>query len=108
MKVFVKAFFQKNKVTIHQYLLGVLFSIFAFVSGIMLFTFDANDSAWSTERSTAEYSNALGESGALIADITFSLFGVVGYLFPFLFGSYAIDVFCKKNTALKVVKYFLL
>ncbi|MCK5872626.1 MAG: DNA translocase FtsK 4TM domain-containing protein, partial [Methylococcales bacterium] len=97
MKVFVSAFFKKNKATFYQYFLGVLFSIFALLSAIILFSFDANDSAWSIERSTTEYSNAFGENGALIADITLSLFGIIGYLFPFLFGSYAYRRFLQKK-----------
>lgn len=97
MKVFIKTFFEKNKKRIHQYLLGLLFSIFAVISAIILFTFDGNDSAWSIERSTTEYSNAFGEIGALIADIILSLFGIIGYLFPFLFGSYAYRRFLQKK-----------
>ncbi|MCK5898484.1 MAG: DNA translocase FtsK 4TM domain-containing protein, partial [Methylococcales bacterium] len=97
MKVFVNAFFEKNKETIHQYLLGLLFSILACLSAIVLFTFDANDSAWSTERSTTKFSNAFGEMGALVADITLSLFGVIGYLFPFLLGLYAYRRFLQKK-----------
>jgi S-DNA-T family DNA segregation ATPase FtsK/SpoIIIE len=47
-----------------------------------LFTYNINDPGWSHTGPRAEVQNATGVVGAWIADVLFSLFGYLAYLFP--------------------------
>ena len=59
--------------------------IFALYLLISLFSFNADDSAWSYSISNAVIQNHAGVVGAYIADLLLSVFGYFGYLIPFLF-----------------------
>ena len=59
--------------------------IFALYLLISLFSFNADDSAWSSSVSNGDIQNHAGAVGAYIADFLLSIFGYFGYLIPFLF-----------------------
>jgi len=59
--------------------------IFALYLLISLFSFNADDSAWSSSVSNGDIQNHAGAVGAYIADFLLSVFGYFGYLIPFLF-----------------------
>ncbi len=59
--------------------------IFALYLLISLFSFNADDSAWSYSISNTVIQNHAGAAGAYIADLLLSVFGYFGYLIPFLF-----------------------
>ena len=59
--------------------------IFALYLLISLFSFNADDSAWSYSISNTVIQNHAGAVGAYIADLLLSVFGYFGYLIPFLF-----------------------
>ena len=59
--------------------------IFALYLLISLFSFNADDSAWSSSVSNTVIQNHAGAVGAYIADFLLSVFGYFGYLIPFLF-----------------------
>jgi S-DNA-T family DNA segregation ATPase FtsK/SpoIIIE len=59
--------------------------IFALYLLISLFSFNADDSAWSSSVSNTVIENHAGAVGAYIADFLLSVFGYFGYLIPFLF-----------------------
>ena len=59
--------------------------IFALYLLISLFSFNADDSAWSYSISNTVIQNHAGAVGAYIADFLLSVFGYFGYLIPFLF-----------------------
>jgi S-DNA-T family DNA segregation ATPase FtsK/SpoIIIE len=50
-----------------------------------VFSFNADDSAWSSSVSNTVIQNHAGAVGAYIADFLLSVFGYFGYLIPFLF-----------------------
>ena len=59
--------------------------IFALYLLISLFSFNPNDSAWSSSVSNNVVQNNAGTVGAYIADFLLSVFGYFGFLIPFLF-----------------------
>lgn len=62
----------------------ILLAVIAIYLTIALFTFHQGDSGWSQAVSTGTISNSGGVLGAWIADFLLSIFGYLGYLFPFL------------------------
>lgn len=51
---------------------------------LSLTSYSENDPGWSRTGNGADISNAAGPAGAWIADVFFSLFGLLAYLFPLL------------------------
>ena len=64
------------------FLLSIAGSLFLLIS---LATFYAQDPGWSSSGLGHDVSNMGGRVGAWLADVFLSLFGIVAYLFPFLF-----------------------
>lgn len=62
----------------------ILLAVIAIYLTIALFTFHQGDSGWSQAVSTGTISNSGGVLGAWIADFLLSIFGYLGYFFPFL------------------------
>jgi len=60
---------------------------------LTLFTYDAGDPGWSRTGDNARVGNAGGPAGAWLADVFFSLFGYLAFLFPFMLGYRAWLVF---------------
>ncbi len=60
---------------------------------IALFSYSQDDPGWSHTGSSAAVSNAVGPTGAWLADVFFSLFGYLAYLFPGLLALRAWNVF---------------
>ncbi len=59
---------------------------------LALLSYSADDPGWSHTGSRTEISNAVGMAGAWIADIFFSLFGIMAYLFPGLLAFRAVQI----------------
>jgi len=55
---------------------------------LALLSYSPMDPAWSLRGTGLSVNNLVGRSGAWVADVLFSLFGVIGYVVPFalLFG----------------------
>ena len=53
---------------------------------LALFSYDAGDPGWSRTGENARIHNAGGPAGAWLADVFFSLFGFLAYLFPLMMG----------------------
>ena len=51
---------------------------------IALFTFNINDAGWSSISSETVTKNSAGPVGAYIASFILAIFGVIGFLMPFL------------------------
>jgi S-DNA-T family DNA segregation ATPase FtsK/SpoIIIE len=60
---------------------------------LALMTYSVNDPGWSSTGRGGDIANIGGPAGAFIADIFFSLFGYLSYLFPFMLGYQAWRVF---------------
>ena len=69
-----------------------LVAICAFVL-LTLLTYDVGDPGWSRTGDNARVSNAGGPAGAWLADVFFSLFGYLAFLFPLMLGYRAWLVF---------------
>ncbi|WP_041523037.1 DNA translocase FtsK [Gilvimarinus agarilyticus] len=69
-----------------------LVAICAFVL-LTLLTYDVGDPGWSRTGDNARVSNAGGPAGAWLADVFFSLFGYLAFLFPVMLGYRAWLVF---------------
>ncbi|BCE01026.1 DNA translocase FtsK [Marinicellulosiphila megalodicopiae] len=71
------------------------------LAGVFLFlclvSYDANDPGWSHIGDSQIVQNWLGSFGAKLSDACFSLFGVVSYLFPFLFLSHTFQTVILRN-----------
>ncbi|MDQ7091724.1 MAG: DNA translocase FtsK 4TM domain-containing protein [Methylococcales bacterium] len=80
-----------------QISLSILFFVFAFVSSVILFSYDKNDSAWTSSDGSLEINNILGTMGAWVADITLSLFGFMAFLFPFMLAWHSYLLFQRKQ-----------
>ncbi|WP_049722122.1 DNA translocase FtsK [Gilvimarinus polysaccharolyticus] len=53
---------------------------------LTLFTYDAGDPGWSRTGDNTRVGNAGGPAGAWLADVCFSLFGYLAFLFPLMLG----------------------
>ena len=60
---------------------------------LTLITYDPGDKGWSTTGSNSEIANAMGPTGAWIADVFFYVFGSFAFLFPILVAYRVIKVF---------------
>ncbi|MBT7375645.1 MAG: cell division protein FtsK [Porticoccaceae bacterium] len=59
---------------------------------LALVTYSSQDPGWSHTASRAEVNNAIGPAGAWLADVFFSLFGGMAYLFPLLLAIRALQI----------------
>ena len=59
---------------------------------VALLTYSSQDPGWSTTGQSDEVANAVGPAGALFADIFYSWFGVMAYLFPVLLAFRALQI----------------
>ena len=73
----------------------ILFSAVAFFLFIALYTYNANDPAWSHSTDSNITLNSSGKVGAWFADISYFLFGYMAYLFPMLALMIGIKIFRK-------------
>ncbi len=89
-----------------QFFLSGLLFISAILLLIILFTFDSNDSAWTLSNGSPKINNMLGATGAWIADITLSLFGFMGFLFPIIFAWNGYLAYKRKQQRTKLNKIF--
>ncbi|MFT7224207.1 MAG: S-DNA-T family DNA segregation ATPase FtsK/SpoIIIE, partial [Cellvibrionaceae bacterium] len=64
---------------------------------LALLSFSLNDPGWSTTGSNTNVRNLAGPIGAWIADVSFSLFGYIAYLFPLMIAYRACHVFFERN-----------
>ena len=60
---------------------------------LTLFTYDSGDPGWSTTGTNPDVTNAVGPTGAWIADVFLYVFGSFAFLFPVLVGYRVIKVF---------------
>jgi S-DNA-T family DNA segregation ATPase FtsK/SpoIIIE len=61
-----------------------VFGSLALILWVALFTYDPADPGFTQASSTGEVNNAIGQVGALIADLLFNFFGRPAYLFPIM------------------------
>lgn len=59
---------------------------------LALVTYSSGDPGWSHTATRSEVSNAIGPAGAWVADIFYSLFGAMAYLFPLLLAVRALQI----------------
>ncbi|MFD1216647.1 MULTISPECIES: DNA translocase FtsK [Microbulbifer] len=69
----------------------------ALLMGISLLSYSPNDPGWSHTGSGAEIENAIGPTGAWLADVCLSLLGWMAYLFPILIGWRAVRILRDRN-----------
>jgi len=62
-----------------------------------LLTYSPADPGWSATGSATTIINAGGKAGAWLADVLFSLFGYVAFLFPLLLGYRALMIFLQRH-----------
>src|SRR5690606_20208520 len=67
---------------------------------LALFSYDPLDSGWSYSDTPAPVANAGGRTGAWLADVFFSLFGYMAFLFPLLLGLRAWQIFRQRQHGL--------
>ncbi len=81
---------------------GVLIALLAACGflGLALGTYHASDPGWSNTGANAVVQNAGGPTGAWLADVSFSLFGVLAYLFPLLLAYQALMLLRNKRSDL--------
>ena len=60
---------------------------------LALVTYSPSDPGWSSTGRGGDIHNIGGPAGAFLADIFFSLFGYLSYLFPFMLGYQAWRIF---------------
>ncbi|MGI9295378.1 MAG: DNA translocase FtsK 4TM domain-containing protein, partial [Pseudomonadales bacterium] len=73
-----------NPVNHHWVREGTLIALLAISAYLLLslVTYNAGDPGWSSTGSAEQARNAVGITGAWVADVLFSLFGIMAYLFP--------------------------
>jgi S-DNA-T family DNA segregation ATPase FtsK/SpoIIIE len=59
---------------------------------VALLSYSSTDPGWTRISTTSQVANAIGPAGALFADIFFTLFGSMAYLFPLLLAGRAIQI----------------
>lgn len=64
---------------------------------ISLITFSNEDAGWTHSGSVQQIANACGVVGAWVADFLLSIFGVMAYLFPLMFGRLAWQLYAKND-----------
>ena len=75
----------------------ILFSAIAFFLYVALYTYNANDPAWSHSTDSTITANSSGIVGAWFADISFFLFGYLAYLFPTMILLIGINLYRSKK-----------
>jgi len=63
----------------------VSFLVVALFYFISLFSFQVTDDAWRHQGASVEILNSGGVVGAWLADVSFTFFGIIAFLFPFIF-----------------------
>ena len=76
-------------------LIGLL--VLCAVITLALLSFSPDDPGWSSTGSGAPIANMSGKAGAWIADVLFSLFGQLAYLFPIMLAYQAIRLLREKD-----------
>jgi S-DNA-T family DNA segregation ATPase FtsK/SpoIIIE len=66
---------------------------------LALYTYSPLDPGWSRTGSSAEINNAVGRSGAWLADVFLLLFGYLSYIFPMMLAWRAWVIFRERRTA---------
>ncbi|MGB2248202.1 MAG: DNA translocase FtsK [Alcanivorax sediminis] len=81
---------------------GTVIALIAFSAYLLLalVTFDSRDPGWSYVGHTTQVQNAAGRAGAFSADMLFSLFGYMAYLFPVLVAFWAGKVLKERHAGL--------
>ena len=69
----------------------------ALLAGISLLSYDAGDPGWSHTGDGGAIHNAIGPTGAWLADVSLSLLGWMAYLFPILIGWRAWRILRDRN-----------
>ena len=64
---------------------------------LALTTYSPEDPGWSTTATNASVVNAAGPAGAWLADVSFSLFGYLAYLFPLMIGFRVVRAFVERH-----------
>jgi S-DNA-T family DNA segregation ATPase FtsK/SpoIIIE len=64
-----------------------------------LLTYNEGDPGWSSTGTNLVIANAMGSAGAWVADVLFSLFGYMAYLFPIMLGYRAWMTFRERQAA---------
>ena len=67
---------------------------------LALFSYSPNDPGWSSTGSQPMIQNTVGPTGALVADIFFTLFGFLSYLFPLMIAYRVVRVFSQRHQSL--------
>ncbi len=75
----------------------ILFTAIAVFLFVALYTYNANDPAWSHSTDSTITVNASGVVGAWFADISFFLFGYLAYIFPTLILLFGFNLFRVKK-----------
>ena len=67
---------------------------------LALFSYSPNDPSWSSTGNHQAIQNTVGPTGALVADVFFTLFGYLAYLFPLMIAYRVARVFLQRNQLL--------
>jgi S-DNA-T family DNA segregation ATPase FtsK/SpoIIIE len=86
---------------------GLVTLVVAVYLAIALISFDRADPSWSQTAWHEPIRNSGGRFGAWIADVLFSIFGVVAYILPLMLVIYCINVFKQRYLSV-VFDYFTL
>jgi S-DNA-T family DNA segregation ATPase FtsK/SpoIIIE len=74
---------------------------------IALISFDPVDDAWRHQGTNVEILNAGGVVGAWLSDLSFTFFGVVAFIFPFILLRHSLVFFFFKQRSYKICHQFL-
>lgn len=96
VEVTVDALTNKQKRGLREIAL-ILFSTVSVFLFVALYTYNANDPAWSHSTDSTITVNAGGKVGAWFADIAYFLFGHLAYLFPVIILLIGINLFRSKK-----------
>ena len=66
---------------------------------LALLTYSSQDPGWSSTGTSHDIQNSAGSAGAWLADVCFSLFGYLSYLFPLMIAYRIVRVFMDRNEA---------
>ena len=84
----------------------VIMAAIAIYLFIALFSFNINDAGWSSVSSHSITKNYAGLVGAYIASFILSIFGVIGFIVPFIFIDF-IRILLLKRTEQKSINYLM-
>ena len=78
---------------------------------VALLSYSPQDAGWSTTGESDDIANAIGPAGALFADIFFSWFGVMAFLFPVLLALRALQIlrtrFLQESIPFDMLTFYL-